>query len=533
MRAGLGSCVLAGASDSLCRLTFTGFNALGSLDPNPCRPFDEARNGLGLGEGAAFVVLESDTAARERGATPIAELAGWAAGAEAHHITNPEASGSVAARVMREALTRAELGAEDVDYVNAHGTATPLNDPMEVRAVRTALGSAFDAAVISSIKGQIGHSLGAAGAVETAVTALCVSDGRVPPTGGLASPAEDCQANHVIGAARELTIRAALSNSFGFGGLDGVIAVTRPEYPPEQEARTQRRIHVGGGAVTTPEGVQSLRALPLRPPQSPPRGPLPPEVTGSFDPRRGRRLGKGERLLAAVIDAAGAVSSDVVPGLVVSKPSGNPDATSRFMDRIRKRGPRFASPADFPNLMLSSLAGHASIYHRLQGPALTTSARRGGGLCSLRTAWELLVAGMDAPLFTGAADPWGMAADSDDLPRAECAAAVLLSAHDTEAASSGASFAALQLVEDLETLPPPSGDARLLTCDGADPAVLEPSPWATVPLHAAEDWFGASHAVTVAAVNTAAAWVARGACDQVLVLAMEEGPVIAILVERP
>src|SRR5580700_10110309 len=132
--------VLAGGTDGLCRLTLSGFNALVAVDPEPCRPFDRELKGLNLGEGAGFAVLERATRARGRGKDPIAELAGWAAGAEAHHITNPEASGSVAASILRKALERAKLTPREVDYVNAHGTGTPLNDPMEARALAAAFG---------------------------------------------------------------------------------------------------------------------------------------------------------------------------------------------------------------------------------------------------------------------------------------------------------------------------------------------------------------------------------------------------------
>src|SRR5262249_7559206 len=138
--AGLTDCVVAGGADGLCRLTYSGFAALSAIDPNPCRPFDRRRAGLNLGEAAAFLVLEPADVARARRKAPIAELRGWAVGAESHHITNPEREGRTAARVMREALACAGLAASDLDYVNAHGTATPLNDTMETAALRQALG---------------------------------------------------------------------------------------------------------------------------------------------------------------------------------------------------------------------------------------------------------------------------------------------------------------------------------------------------------------------------------------------------------
>ena len=124
---------------------------------------------------------------------------------------------------MLQALQCAGLQPSDIDYVNTHGTATILNDPMEVRAIRNALGNSFDQTFISSIKGQIGHCLGAAGAIETAVAALAIEEERIPPTVGLSQPDKDCVANHVIDASRPMTVRAAMSNSFGFGGHNSVL----------------------------------------------------------------------------------------------------------------------------------------------------------------------------------------------------------------------------------------------------------------------------------------------------------------------
>ena len=157
--------VVAGGKRRLCRLTLSGFNALAATDPEPCRPFDVNRKGLNLGEGAGFVVLERASTVRARGAAPIAELAGWALGAEAHHITNPEPTGAAAAEVIQRCLTRAGLAASQVDYVNAHGTGTPLNDPMESAALHRVLGRDVERVPVSSSKGQLGHTLGAAGAV--------------------------------------------------------------------------------------------------------------------------------------------------------------------------------------------------------------------------------------------------------------------------------------------------------------------------------------------------------------------------------
>lgn len=522
LRGGFSSCVLAGASDSLCRLTFTGFNALGSLDPAPCRPFDASRAGLGLGEGAAFLVLERDDHARKRGAHPIAELVGWAAGAEAHHITNPEPDGTTATRTMRRALEVAGLGPDDVDYVNAHGTATPLNDPMEVHAIRQALGSAFDRVPISSVKGQLGHSLGAAGAVEAALTALAIEQQRVPPTAGLTTPAADCQAHHVIGSSRHAPIRAALSNSFGFGGLDGVIVLARPGFAPNRETVT-KSVWVHGGAAALHDGMLDTRSD--RWPTSNATGPLPDHITAGLDPARARRLGRAERLLATVVKAAHPLDDERATGIVAGKPSGNPDATSRFLDHIVRRGPRFASPADFPNLMLSSLAGHVSIYTLLQGLTLATSSTMQAGTASLLTAWELVASGVPDRLFAAAVDPWGLVAEANPTQHTEAAATLLL---DT----SSPGIARLAIVDPacLPTFPAPSTASKVLQV--GDSQVLVGTPWQDVHVTRAEDVLGPSAALGVAAVVLATAWVADGADRVLVLLASEEGGAI-VSVQAP
>ena len=207
--------VVCGGSDGLCRLTLSGFNALGALDPEPCRPFDRRRRGTSLGEGAGFLVIERADSARARGAAPVAELAGWALGAEAHHITNPAPDGAVVASLIERAMARARLAPRDVDYVNAHGTGTPLNDPMEASALARALGSELARIPVSSSKGQIGHSLGAAGAIEAAVTALVVSRRTLVPTGGLDEPDPALALVHVPHVGRPVSrVRAALSSKW-------------------------------------------------------------------------------------------------------------------------------------------------------------------------------------------------------------------------------------------------------------------------------------------------------------------------------
>jgi len=211
---------VAGGADALCRLTLAGFNSLGVVAPDRPRPFDARRAGMVLGEGAAFLVLESEDHLRARGAEPTLELAGYASTAEGHHIVHPVASGDGALRAMRWALEDAGLDAASVDHVNAHGTATAQNDAMEAAAIRRLLGEGGERVPVTSTKSLVGHSLGASGAIEAVASLLTLRHGFVAPTAGYAEPDPDCPVDVVHGSARRGSFHTVLSNSFAFGGND-------------------------------------------------------------------------------------------------------------------------------------------------------------------------------------------------------------------------------------------------------------------------------------------------------------------------
>jgi len=207
---------LAGGADALTRICYMGFNALKLLDPEPCRPFDRERRGMSLGEGAAFLVLEDAAAARARGATIYAELAGHAMTTDAFHVTSPHPEGHGMIRAMQEALAAADAAPADVAYVNAHGTGTAQNDRIEARALRAVFGEG--GVLVSSTKSMIGHTMAAAGSLEALATVLALTHDVVPPTVHLTSPDPDVPFDCVPGVAREASLPAAMSNSFGFGG---------------------------------------------------------------------------------------------------------------------------------------------------------------------------------------------------------------------------------------------------------------------------------------------------------------------------
>jgi 3-oxoacyl-[acyl-carrier-protein] synthase II len=218
--------MLAGGTDSLARLTFSGFNALRVMDPAACRPFDRARAGMSIGEGAAVLVLEEMTAARRRGARVYAEVAGHSLTCEAFHPTSPEPDGRAIAATMARALDDARLPASRVGHVNAHGTATPHNDRAESRGIRIVFGEAGRQMPVTSIKSMIGHTLGASGGIEAAISALTVFHGVIPPTIHHTETDPECDVDVVANDARELRVDCAVSTSLAFGGNDAAVVLT-------------------------------------------------------------------------------------------------------------------------------------------------------------------------------------------------------------------------------------------------------------------------------------------------------------------
>jgi 3-oxoacyl-[acyl-carrier-protein] synthase II len=228
--------VLAGGAEACMHpLILAGFTAMRGLavenedPPRASRPFDATRAGFVMGEGACVLVLEELEAARARGATVYAEVLGYGASNDAHHMAQPEPEAVGVAEMMRAALRRADVPAERVGYVNAHGTSTPLGDLAETRAIKEVFGDhAYDLAV-SSTKSMMGHTFGAAGAIEAMMCVLAVHEGVIPPTINYRNPDPDCDLDYVPNEAREAEIDVALSNAMGLGGHNGCVLVGRAE----------------------------------------------------------------------------------------------------------------------------------------------------------------------------------------------------------------------------------------------------------------------------------------------------------------
>lgn len=225
--------VAGGAEAAICRMGIAGFAAAKALSTGynetpeiASRPWDEGRDGFVMGEGAGVVVLEDYEHAKARGAKIYAEVTGYGLSGDAHHITAPAADGNGGFRAMKAALKRAGIAAEMIDYVNAHGTSTPLGDEIELGAVKRLFGDHAYSLSMSSTKSAIGHLLGAAGAVEAIFSIKAIVDGIVPPTLNLENPSDGCDIDLVAGSAKERPVRNAMSNSFGFGGTNASLVLS-------------------------------------------------------------------------------------------------------------------------------------------------------------------------------------------------------------------------------------------------------------------------------------------------------------------
>jgi 3-oxoacyl-[acyl-carrier-protein] synthase II len=216
--------IAGGTEAGVCEIAVAGFSACMALSKNnddpqgASRPFDAERDGFVLGEGAGVLVLESIEHAMARGAEPLAELAGYGATSDAFHVTQPGPGGVGAARAMTIAMKQADVSPDEVDYINAHGTSTPLNDKTETEAMKTAFGDAVTGVPVSSTKSMTGHLLGAAGGVEAAVSVMAIAKSAIPPTINLQNPDPECDLDYTPNLVRRGVIRTTMSNSLGFGG---------------------------------------------------------------------------------------------------------------------------------------------------------------------------------------------------------------------------------------------------------------------------------------------------------------------------
>jgi 3-oxoacyl-[acyl-carrier-protein] synthase II len=547
LSSGRAEVVLAGGAEGLCRMTYAGFSALGVVDPEPSRPFDARRAGLTLGEGAGFLVLERESHALARGAKILAWLSGWAVGAEAHHVTHPEPSGERAAALMLEAITRAGLAPSDVDYVNAHGTGTRANDAMEVMALRRAFGPELSRVRVSSSKAQLGHTLGAAGALEAVISVLAIESGCVPPTVGLEEP-EASDVRHVL-RTEPAELRAVASNSFGFGGMSAVLVFEHPNAPSKPRPALETELVVSAAATLTGELRVGANCAELARDLATP-APFAFDPVTLLEPERSRRFDRASALATrsaqAAFDAANLPARSC--GLVVGSAYGSVERSLRFIERLLGRGLKYAPPADFPQLVPSAIAGNAALYLRLLGPVFSVGEGETSGESAFEAGVSLLELGASSAVLVGAAEAYDpvvfdlLRGAPSGAPRGEGAGFLLLE-HAASAKARGHVPLARLVAHEQErgtrtgqvwAAPHDPRSARLLVAgtDDSLEAVLACSPWARVERISLAEHIGAFEAAGAVGLAVAAALVARGAGEVLLVSA---GPGVRYLArfERP
>jgi len=220
--------VLAGGADSFSRITYTGFARLGAIAPELCQPFDRERKGMIPAEGAAILLLERKEQALSRGANIYCEIAGYGLTCDAHHMTAAHPEGKGAARAMKIALQESNIAPQEVDYISAHGTGTVTNDRLETIAVKRAFGDHAYKIPMSSIKSMLGHTMGAASAIQAVVCALAIAESKIPPTMHLYNRDPECDLDYVPNVARQCQVKVAMNNAYAFGGNNSSLVLTQP-----------------------------------------------------------------------------------------------------------------------------------------------------------------------------------------------------------------------------------------------------------------------------------------------------------------
>ncbi|TJZ59232.1 beta-ketoacyl-[acyl-carrier-protein] synthase family protein [Streptomyces piniterrae] len=423
IREGRADVMVAGGVDVLDILSLAGFDSLNALDSEPCAPYSRS-TGLNLGEGAAFLVLEAESVARSRRAPILSYVLGYALTSDAYHATAPDPAGSGASRAIRRGLAQASLTPDRVDYVNGHGTGTPTNDKAETKAVADLFADS-PSTPMSSTKSQVGHMLGAAGAMEAATCVLALRDGIIPPTINVDERA-DAPWDIVANQARAQALDVIVSNSFAFGGNNCSLVLGRNPVPPA--AVPDHRVVITGAGPVTALGsgrqalVDALRAgtsavgparltdLALS------RTRQVAEIDSSecrrqVDPAYARRLDQiGLLTLAAsrlALRDAGLritkANSERV-GMIFGTFSGPVQTVAQLSETIGTQGPHRVNPRLFPNSVMNAAAGHACLALQIRGPLSTLATGCASGLSGLAYAADLVRRGEADAMLAVSAD---------------------------------------------------------------------------------------------------------------------------------
>jgi 3-oxoacyl-[acyl-carrier-protein] synthase II len=419
IRSGAYDCVLAGGYEALTELIYVGFDCLQAMSPDCCRPFDVARNGLMLGEAAAFVVLESESHAQARGAPIRCELAGYGHGTDLHHLTQPHPSGATAVTVMRQAIAQAGVNVADIGYVNAHGTGTPLNDISEGTAFATMFGdnSTIPSRLrISSTKAAIGHTLGAAGSVEALFAIAALQSGQLPPNLNVQQPEPTVAANLVAVGERRPDMPATLTVNLGFGGSNAALVFRRYELRSRTATHAEPRkpplalAICGMGVVLPSETPSRMKGLNESTGEQVVRC-----VDRTHEPlatlqnaARVRRASPLTLYMLAAAQQALAAAPELLRdrlGIVASFNTGAVVATRRFFEGVIKSGQRFASPNLFPETVFNSPTSHVAAVLGVAGPCYSLVGDDAAWVNAVRVAAAWLANGVvDHALVIGAVE---------------------------------------------------------------------------------------------------------------------------------
>ena len=420
IRYGQADAVLTGGAEALSGILYSGFNSLESLSPKPAAPYSRDREGLSLGEGSGMMVLMREDLARELGAPVLAEQLGYSLSADGYHPTAPHPEGQGAGRAIKAALQFSGASADDVAYVNSHGTGTAKNDPAETAATKVGLGEhAYDTAV-SSTKSMIGHLLGAAGAVENIVTVKAIENQTAPPTANYREQDPDCDLDYVPNERRDLAIDVAVSNNFAFGGANASVVWARPgsrdSAPPLPDFD---RVVITGIGALTPAGLDPESVWKTfdegRAAVSAENGSWVGRV--DFDPaqylppkerKRVDRIGLfsliGTKL--ALEDAGVEVTEEnrTRIGAIVGTGVGPMESMEQFSRPVYEEGAGAANPAVFPNTVYNAAGGQVAIKVGIVGPASTVTAGHAAGASALIYAYDLVAENQADAIVAVAAD---------------------------------------------------------------------------------------------------------------------------------
>lgn len=421
---GTADAMLAGGSDPLSLVVFAGFHVLRALSPAPCMPYGE-QLGLSLGEGAAMLVLEEWERARARGTPIYAELLGYGLSNDGYHATASDPEGRGVESAVRMALAGFEEGAGAVDYVNTHGTGTKANDVAELKGLRRGLGARAEQIPMSSSKGYFGHTLGAAGALEIATTAVLVKQGRVPAIkpGPRREGTEEMRL--VVHPDDSWPVQTFLSTNSAFGGHNSAIVARVPPANPADGCVSQKRR--GGSRRVVIAGIGMVGAL------GPHQGNLVPALKRrwstaepfglkaflpSLYERRMNRLTQMSIAAAklALDDAGWPVGEEfgAQTGVLYATARGSLDSTARYLASIYRDGPELASSVDFPNMVLNSTLGKISEKLGLRGMSASFSAGGDEGLLGVGWAFDSVISGLQDRCLVGAGDELSQLSDALD-----------------------------------------------------------------------------------------------------------------------